>query len=93
MIKAFGGSNSVKGNTGPFWVGSGLAILSALITYFFIKPLTHDGMKEEDQKFREYLEAHGWDTTQMGLGGTGSVTSIVDEKDIDKEVDSKQSPV
>jgi MFS family permease len=67
MIDAFGGDASVKGNTGPFWVGSGLAILSALTTFFFIKPLTHDGMVAEDQAFREYLQAHGYDTDQMGL--------------------------
>jgi MFS family permease len=83
MIDSFGGPNSVKGNTGPFWVGSGLAIFSALVTYFFIKPLTHDGMKKEDQKFREYLEAHGWDTSQMGLGEVVPRTSTIDEeKDI-----------
>jgi hypothetical protein len=48
MIDAFGGSDTTRGNTGPFWVGSGLAILSALITFFFIRPLSHDGMNEED---------------------------------------------
>ncbi|KDQ14967.1 hypothetical protein BOTBODRAFT_187665 [Botryobasidium botryosum FD-172 SS1] len=67
MIEAFGGASSVRGNTGPFWVGSGLAALNALITLFFIRPLSHDGMAEEDMKFREYLEAHGYDTSQMGL--------------------------
>lgn len=49
MIDAFGGPDSVKGNSGPFYVGSGLAVLSALITFFFIQPLSHDGMKAEDQ--------------------------------------------
>ncbi|EIM90947.1 metabolite transporter [Stereum hirsutum FP-91666 SS1] len=67
MIAAFGGADSPKGNTGPFWVGSGLAILSALITFFFIRPLSADGMANEDLAFREYLEAHGWDTSQMGI--------------------------
>jgi len=97
MIDSFGGPNSVKGNTGPFWVGSGLAILSALITYFFIKPLTHDGMKVEDQKFREYLEAHGWNTSQMGLGDVDSIASTTeDDKDVkihEKEVNDERSPV
>jgi len=50
MIDAFGGAESVKGNTGPFWVGSGLAIFSALITFFMIRPLGADGMKEEEEK-------------------------------------------
>ncbi|TRM64448.1 major facilitator superfamily domain-containing protein [Schizophyllum amplum] len=81
MIDAFGGSSTDRGNTGPFWVGSGLAILSALVTYFFIKPLEHDGMLEEDAKFREYLEANGYDTSQMGLVDMGSTASVDIEKD------------
>ncbi|KAJ3732129.1 MFS Git1p-related glycerophosphoinositol and glycerophosphocholine permease [Lentinula guzmanii] len=88
MIDAFGGASSVRGNTGPFWVGSGLAVLSAIITFFFIRPLTHDGMAEEDEKFRQYLEVHGFDTSAMGLGETGSVTAV-DETTIDEKVDQK----
>ncbi|KAF8638308.1 hypothetical protein AX17_002328 [Amanita inopinata Kibby_2008] len=81
MIDAFGGPDSLRGNTGPFWVGSGLAILSALVTFFFIKPLTHDGMAEEDRKFREYLESHGYDTSQMGIEeATFEVSYAAEEK-------------
>ncbi|KZP13573.1 MFS Git1p-related glycerophosphoinositol and glycerophosphocholine permease [Athelia psychrophila] len=68
MINAFGGPESTKGNTGPFWVASGLAVFSAIITFFFIRPLSHDGMAAEDEAFRLYLEENGWDTSQMGLG-------------------------
>jgi hypothetical protein len=64
---AFGGPDSNRGNTGPFWIGSGLALLSALITLLFIRPLSHDGLLEEDRVFREYLEAHGYDTSRMGF--------------------------
>jgi len=84
MIDAFGGAATDRGNTGPFWVGSGLAILSALITFFFIRPLSHDGMADEDAKFREYLADHGFDTSLMGLGENGSTTAVdesLDEKD------------
>lgn len=80
MIDAFGGADSVKGNTGPFWVGSGMAVLSALITLFFIKPLTHDGMTAEDAAFREYLEANGYDTSQMGSSDQDSVAEDASEK-------------
>lgn len=45
----FGGPSTEKGNTGPFWIGSGLAILSAIVTFVLVKPLTHDGMKAEDE--------------------------------------------
>ncbi|KIK62441.1 hypothetical protein GYMLUDRAFT_41882 [Collybiopsis luxurians FD-317 M1] len=84
MIKAFGGSSTDRGNTGPFWVGSGLAIFSALITLFFIRPLSHDGMADEDEKFREYLETHGFDTSLMGFrenGSTTAVDDVLDEKE------------
>lgn len=53
IVTDFGGSKSAKGNTGPFWVGSGLAILSAIVVYFFVTPLDHDGMKKEDAKVRD----------------------------------------
>ena len=61
---------------------AGLAIFSALVTFFFIRPLSHDGMADEDRKFREYLEQHGYDTSQMGLVDSTSETSSAeyDEK-------------
>ncbi|KAF8874002.1 major facilitator superfamily domain-containing protein [Infundibulicybe gibba] len=80
---AFGGSESLRGNTGPFWIGSGLAILSALITLFFIKPLSHDGMEQEDRLFREYLEQNGYDTSAMGLPSAETTRS--DSLDEEKE--------
>ncbi|KAF8318185.1 putative metabolite transporter [Clavulina sp. PMI_390] len=69
MITAFSrhGSDPSRGDTGPFWVGSGLAILSAIITFLWVKPLDHDGMEKEDAEFRAYLEANGYDTSAMGL--------------------------
>ena len=72
----------MRGNTGPFYVGSGMAILSALVVFFFVHPLSHDGMADEDRKFREYLEQHGYDTSQMGLVDSTSETSSAeyDEK-------------
>ncbi|KZP00429.1 MFS general substrate transporter [Calocera viscosa TUFC12733] len=88
MIKAFdqGGTNTDRGITGPFWVGSGLAILSALITFFFIRPVDHDGMEAEDREFREYLEAHGYDTSHMGLvEEIATVDSAEYEKDKEPE--------
>ncbi|OJA16409.1 hypothetical protein AZE42_05503 [Rhizopogon vesiculosus] len=87
IVDDFGGSSSVKGNTGPFWIASGLAILSALIVFFLIKPLSHDGMKEEDAKFRAYLEENGFDVSSMGL--TEAETASTYEKgEKGEEVDS-----
>ncbi|KAG7451098.1 MFS Git1p-related glycerophosphoinositol and glycerophosphocholine permease [Guyanagaster necrorhizus] len=81
MIDAFGGKDTTRGNTGPFWVGSGLAILSAIVTFCFIKPLSHDGMVEEDIAFRQYLESRGYDTSQMGLGVGSDISSETAEED------------
>ncbi len=77
IIADFGGSATTKGNTGPFRIGSALAILSALITLVLIRPISHDGMADEDLKFRVYLEEHGYDTSQMGLVDD---QSSIDEK-------------
>jgi len=84
LIKAFGGSKSPRGNTGPFWVGSGLSLLSAIIIFFFLKPISHDGMAEEDRKFREYLEEHGYDTSLMGIEDSEyqAETASMDEKKV-----------
>lgn len=48
-IAGFGGSASNRGNSGPFFIGSGLEVVSLLVTYFFIHPLTVDGMRAEDE--------------------------------------------
>ncbi len=85
MIAAFGGADTTMGNTGPFWVGSALAVLSAAITMVLIRPLSHDGMVEEDEKFRIYLEEHGYDTSLMGLKDSDEST-LEDEKSVDTDV-------
>jgi len=83
IIDAFGGADTTRGNTGPFWIGSGLALLSALITFLFIKPLSADGMEKEDIAFRAYLEANGYDTSQMGLHSESN--TIAEDAGSDKE--------
>ena len=53
IINAFGGDTTTRGNTGPFWIVSGLALLSAAITLFFVEPLVADGMVKEDEEFSD----------------------------------------
>ena len=86
IIEAFGGDATTRGNTGPFWIGSGLALLSAAITFFFVKPLTADGMVKEDEEVRAYLEAHGYDTSQMGI--PSETTTAVDDVAMGDEKES-----
>jgi MFS family permease len=53
ITDSFTARSATLGITGPFWVGSALAVFSAIITFFFIRPLTTDGMAEEDMKVRQ----------------------------------------
>jgi len=101
IIDSFGGGS--KGQTGPFYIGSGLAILSALIIYFGIPEVDADFMTNADLEFRQYLEANGYDTSVMGYKGesaieailapgkeaTGDIDSLDDEKVDVKEEDIK----
>ncbi|KAL8280317.1 hypothetical protein RQP46_007234 [Phenoliferia psychrophenolica] len=83
IIKAF---PKGKKDSGPFWVGSGLAVLSAIIVYFLLDEIPEDHMTNEDQAFREYLEANKYDTSLMGLrpdqinGGKELESQSEDEK-------------
>ncbi|GAA5954253.1 hypothetical protein JCM3765_005332 [Sporobolomyces pararoseus] len=56
-----------KQTSGPFWIGSGLAFLSALIILFLVPEVKSDHMKMEDALFKEYLAENGYDISQMGL--------------------------
>lgn len=56
-------------DTGLFWIGSALAVFSAIITFLFIPNIKVDSMVEEDQLFREYLAANGYDVSQIGEPG------------------------
>ena len=59
--QGFVGDTTTRGDTGPFCIGSRLALLLATITFFiFVEPLTADGMVEEDEEFRACLELHGY---------------------------------
>ncbi|KAJ7465465.1 MFS Git1p-related glycerophosphoinositol and glycerophosphocholine permease [Mycena galericulata] len=97
IVDGFAKKNADRGNTGPFWIGSGLAILSALVTFFFIAPLDHDGMAREDAIFREYLEANGFDTSVMGLvHDTGTDTgrsSVAEGEGVEEKEKEKKTSV
>lgn len=54
-------------SSGPFWIGSGLAVFSALCVFFLLREVEPDHMVNEDIAFKEYLEANGWDTSTMGV--------------------------
>lgn len=51
-----------------------MCIFSAILAFFFLPQVTQDSVTLEDARYREHLEAHGWDTSRMGVtGGVGEV--------------------
>lgn len=67
IIADFGGAGTKKGDTGPVYIGSGLAVVAAIITFFLIPNIDADFMTREDEKYRAYLEENGFDTSRMGI--------------------------
>ena len=66
QANAPGGENSTRGGQDPFFVSSSLCLFSALLAFLFLPQIGQDTITSEDMKFRQYLEANGWDTKQMG---------------------------
>jgi MFS family permease len=74
-IAGAGGSDSNKQYQYPFYVAGCLCFVSAALAYFFLPNVGQDTITHEDIEFRAYLEANGWDTTQLGLKPAGTVDS------------------
>ncbi|KAG9228554.1 putative metabolite transport protein [Amylocarpus encephaloides] len=66
-IEKSGGKSVNTSAQYPFYVSSALCVFSAIIAFAFLPYIGQDTITTEDIKFREYLEAHGWDTRQLGL--------------------------
>ena len=80
----------IQNNLGKRWtfiVAAICGVAGILVTYFFVKDVRGDDLANEDEKFRAYLVAHGWDG-EMGeedlkaLADEGIPTSIVEETKI-----------
>lgn len=77
----------IQTNLGKKWtfiIAAICGVVGVLVTFFFIPNLTGEDLAIEDEKFRAYLVAHGWDG-EMGeedlraLAAKGIPTSIVKE--------------
>lgn len=66
IIEDLGGSDTMKGNAAPFWIGSSLAVLSAVVTFSLVKPFTRKTMPAEDKASRRYLEEKGIGVSLLG---------------------------
>lgn len=51
----------------PFWIASSLAIFAAIVAFVGLPVIGQDTIDYEDVRFREYLTAHGYDTSLMGI--------------------------
>jgi hypothetical protein len=79
IINAGGGEGTVRGGQYPFYVASALCFVSAILVWCL--PTIHqDTIENEDLKFREYLEAHGFDTTKMGDMNWQRTQDVASEK-------------
>lgn len=74
-VEAAGGSDVVATAQYPFYVSSAGCIISAALALFCLPHIGQDAITTEDIRFREYLEANGWDTRQLGLHKDGHVGS------------------
>ncbi|KAK9764921.1 glycerophosphoinositol permease [Basidiobolus ranarum] len=66
ITNAFGGANTINGQRSPFIVGCCLALLGAILTWFFVPDLSKDRLEDEDEAFKEYLLQHGYDVRNIG---------------------------
>lgn len=71
-------TDPIKAGQYPFYISSALCILSAALALFLLPHIGQDTIDEEDRKFRVYLEANGYDISQMGLDHGQSTERIVE---------------
>ncbi|RKF75123.1 Glycerophosphodiester transporter GIT2 [Golovinomyces cichoracearum] len=64
--EAGGGANTTRGAQLPFYVSSGLCVVTALLSFFCLPHIGQDTITIEDRNFRTYLASQGWDLSQMG---------------------------
>jgi hypothetical protein len=58
--------NPTRAGQDPFFVSSSLCIFSAALALFCLPHIGQDTITEEDMKFNDYLDAHGYDRNTMG---------------------------
>lgn len=54
--------NPAKGNQVAFLIGSAFAVLGAIIAYFVIPDVSRR-LEDDDEAWKVYLAANGWDAT------------------------------
>ncbi|KAL7271995.1 glycerophosphoinositol permease [Rhizina undulata] len=70
IVEACGGEDTDRGRSAPFFIASALGLIAGTLGLLFFKDLGQDAVQEEDERFREYLQSHGYDTQNLGDGET-----------------------
>ncbi|KAK8041502.1 major facilitator superfamily transporter [Apiospora phragmitis] len=60
ILNAYTDSDATKGNQVAFLIGSGFAVLGALIALFVIPEMSRR-LGDNDQAWKQYLQEHGWE--------------------------------
>ncbi|CAI6335162.1 unnamed protein product [Periconia digitata] len=63
--------NPTKGQQAIFLIGSAISVVGTLCVWFLI-PDAPVNLEDEDVRFRNYLEANGYDTKEMGLSASNT---------------------
>ncbi|KAG5437445.1 hypothetical protein PCK2_001004 [Pneumocystis canis] len=87
IVEKFGGSDSEKGNTGPFFIGSVVIILSGFLSFFCLPKLSQDCVREENLHFKAFLEEQGFDTAKMGLYPQQSDSELKEQAKLSEKAD------
>ncbi|KAI7969808.1 hypothetical protein EIK77_006756 [Talaromyces pinophilus] len=83
----------IENNLGKRWtfiVAAICGVVGIIVTYFFVPNVTGENLKENDERFRAYLVANGWDG-EMGeddlkaIADEGIPPAIVDESGLKSE--------
>jgi hypothetical protein len=73
-IQKAAGDDAVAAGRNPFFVASSLAFVAAGLV-LLLPHIGQDTIDQEDVKFREYLQANGYDTSKMGLQSVSETSS------------------
>jgi MFS family permease len=84
-IRASYGTDTVRGNQAVFLIGSGFAVLGAVVAWFFI-PALPPNLVQEDENWKLYLRDSGYDI-QWGDEQTRDPRGVVFDSIRDKPID------
>jgi MFS family permease len=73
--------DTFKGHQAVFLIGAGFALAGGLISWFLI-PNKEKDLESEDQWFRDFLTANGWDTSMYGESLVDQVKSTAFKKKV-----------